>query len=85
MACASGFSYKYYVPDSLDYTRGMLRGPTPADDLKFEACTPSVSLKEPCTVIFTAELLRWKLDFEDTQNKLKACESALADAGRSGG
>lgn len=74
LGCA-GFSYRYYGLGDVDYTKGTLLGDKPENDLPFATCEPSVSSKHPCVVLKADEFFRFKQDYQDTQNKLKECES----------
>ena len=73
VGCA-GFSYPFYGLDKVNYELGVLLGPEPKDDLPFAKCTPSLTTKNPCVVMFSKDFFALKQDFEDTQQKLKECE-----------
>lgn len=74
LGCA-GFSYRYYGLEGADYSRGTLLGKEPADDLSFTICEPTFFVKHPCIVIKASEFYKMKLDYEDTIQKLKECQS----------
>lgn len=59
-------------------------GNKPSDDLPFTVCQPTASLAHPCVVLKASEFVAMKLDYDDTKQKLKEAEKALADcqAGR---
>jgi hypothetical protein len=83
--CA-GFSFKYYGLDGVVYMNGKLLGPKPEDDLPFTVCEPRPNAQHPCVVMMTSDFFKYKLEFEDTQNRLKEAEKRLAECqgGRSG-
>lgn len=73
MGCA-GFAYHFYGMESVDYSHGVLLGPKASDDLPFSTCEPNAASKHPCVVMMTKDFYALKLDFEDTQQKLKECQ-----------
>lgn len=75
LAGCAGMSFKYYGLSEVVYEHGQLLGPKPKDDLPFSACAPNAASKNPCVVMFSKEFFALKQDYEDTQNKLKECES----------
>lgn len=76
LTSCSSFAYKYYGLSGADFSRGTLLGDKPENDLPFGRCEPNSTLKNPCVVLFAEEFFKLKLDFTDTQNKLKACEAS---------
>lgn len=73
VGCA-GFAYHYYGLEGVTYTNGKLLGPKPQDDLPFSNCEPTAQDKHPCVVMFAKDFFAFKLDYEDTQQKLKECQ-----------
>lgn len=71
--CA-GFSYHQYGLAGVVYEHGTLLGPKEKDDLPFSRCAPNGESKHPCVVMFTTDFMAMKLDYEDTKQKLSACE-----------
>lgn len=82
VSCATAaFPYKYRYPDeNVDYTKGALIGDVASNDVAFSTCAPTATNKRPCTCLETPTFLALKLDYQDTQQKLKECESKLAEA-----
>ncbi len=80
-SCASvAFPYKYRYPDeNVDYTKGTLLGDTASSDVPFNTCAPTSTNKRPCTCLETPTFLAFKLDYEDTQQKLSDCQKKLAE------
>lgn len=72
--CA-GFTYHYYGLDGADYREGKLLGPKPENDLPFSRCAPTAAEKRPCVVMLTPDFKAFRLDYEDTKQKLKECQS----------
>lgn len=72
--CA-GWSYKYYGLSGVDYSRGILLGDKPANDLPFTTCEPNASTKNPCVILKADEFFKLKLDYEDTKQKLQDCQA----------
>jgi hypothetical protein len=73
VGCA-GFAFKYYGLEAASYDNGQLLGPTPEDDIPFKRCEPSATDRHPCVVMFAKEFQALKLDYLDTQQKLKDCQ-----------
>jgi hypothetical protein len=73
MGCA-GFTYRYYGLKDVVYEHGQLLGPTEKEDMPFSKCQPNSQSKHPCVVMFTKDFYALKLDYEDTKQKLQACE-----------
>lgn len=73
IGCA-GFSYRYYGLQGVGYEHGTLLGPKESDDLPFSKCSPNGESKNPCVVMFTKDFFAFKLDYEDTKQKLKECQ-----------
>ncbi len=71
-SCAA-FSYRFYGIADVIYEHGTLLGPKAKDDLPFSKCAPG-QLKHPCVIMFTAEFMAFKQDYEDTKNKLMECQ-----------
>lgn len=71
--CAA-FSYRYYGLADVIYDHGTLLGPSEKEDLPFSKCQPNTESKHPCVVMFTKDYMAFKLDYEDTQQKLKDCQ-----------
>ena len=71
--CAS-FIYRSYGLEGVSYKDGTLLGPKPADDLPFSTCEPTEGVKHPCVVMLAEEFFAFKLDYQDTQDRLKQCE-----------
>lgn len=76
IAC-SGFSYKYYGMKDVSYEQGVLLGPNEKDDLPFSKCTPNTQTQYPCVVLFAKDFFAMKQDYEDTKNRLSACEKIV--------
>lgn len=74
LAGCAGFSYRYYGLAEVDYEHGTLLGPKEKDDLPFSKCGPNGESKHPCVVMFTKDFMSFKQDYEDTKQKLVACE-----------
>ncbi len=74
LASCAGFSYRYYGLAGVGYEQGKLLGPKESDDLPFSKCAPNGESKFPCVVMFTKEFMAFKLDYEDTQQKLIDCQ-----------
>lgn len=71
--CAA-FSFRYYGLADVVYEHGTLLGPKEKDDLPFSKCSPNAESKHPCVVMFTKEFMAFKLDYEDTKQKLIDCQ-----------
>lgn len=86
MVGCAGFSYRYYGLQGVRYDEGKLLGPKEdgSTDLEFSMCAPSAQVKHPCVVMFAVEFQRFKLDYEDTKQKLEACQKNGCGPGRSG-
>lgn len=76
MVGCAGFSYKYYGIDGVDYSKGMLLGDVPENDLPFNVCEPNATVKHPCVVLKADEFFKLKEDYEQTKQRLKDCEGA---------
>lgn len=72
IGCA-GFSYRYYGLDLPSYD-GTLLGPKPEDDISFSVCKPDDQSKGKCVVLKADEFFRLKQEYQDMQERLKACE-----------
>ncbi len=73
VGCAS-FSYHFYGLKEVSYENGTMLGPSDKEDVPFSKCSPTASSKFPCVVMFAKEFYALKLDYEDTQQRLKQCE-----------
>lgn len=73
VGCAS-FPYHHYFMEGVSFKEGKLLGPKPENDLPFDRCAPTPSDKNPCAVMLTRDFFAFKLDYEDTKEKLKTCE-----------
>lgn len=76
MGCA-GFSYHYYGIADVIYDHGKLLGPTPNEDLPFSKCAPNGESLNPCVVMFTKDFMAFKLDYDDTKQKLIDCQRGI--------
>lgn len=74
LAGCAGFSYHYYGLADVEYDHGNLLGPKPKDDLPFSKCAPNGESKHPCVIMFTKDFMAFKLDYEDTKQKLSDCQ-----------
>ena len=76
MACTAWNYHEYTI--SAESYEGKLLGPKPENDIPFSDCKPTAADLAPCIAIKTAEFLRLKQDYIDTQNALKACQHGQA-------
>lgn len=74
LAGCAGFSYRYHGLAGVGYEHGTLLGQKESDDIPFQSCEPNGQSKHPCVVMFTKEFLAFKQDYEDTKQKLIACQ-----------
>lgn len=70
--CAS-FTYRYYTLDAASYV-GTLKGPDESQDLPFERCKPTDTVKAPCVVQFVDEHLAMKQDLIQCHSDLQDCQ-----------
>jgi len=73
MAC-TGAGVRYYGLRDVIFEHGVLLGPSEKEDLPFSKCAPNSETKFPCVILFAREFMAFKLDYEDTKQKLSECE-----------
>lgn len=73
--CSTPYSIRYYGFGDVDFGKGKLLGPTPADDLPFSKCSPNSLETHPCVMMFADDFFKFKQEVEDVRIKLNACES----------